>query len=111
MKKNLGLFVVLTHTYAPSKEQPGKWAITETCDFVDRIKNNMMESASIILDVANKSFVKCRSAGATFEEIDKHLKETYEKEYTYFLKLVDFQRDATQALQEEIESLKQQETK
>ena len=84
MKK--GYYIVLIHHYTPMKEDPTKHNVTEKCEFVSDIKNRHMNSATVIIDAANKTFVKNRIRESSYEQFIAHIEKTHPREYGEFKK-------------------------
>ncbi len=59
--------------------ETGKWDVTETVYFEDRIKPNVMNTAHVIIDIINAKVVKNRyvNDGGSNEEVMKHFIKKY----------------------------------
>lgn len=76
-----GVYVVVTHRYTPADSKDHQWQANEECYFVDRVKNNMLNSATIILDMKNETVVKCRMPDLDFEKCVNYLKSSYAEKF------------------------------
>lgn len=82
-------YIVITHLYHPISSGPekGKVKVNEQIDFVDRLKNRHLDSATAIIDFPNAKMVKNRATEATFENYMGYLEEKYpdqmKKFYTF----------------------------
>lgn len=81
-------YIVLVHTYVPSKTNPGKHEAMEKCEFVNRVSNKHLSNATVILDVVNKKFTKNRIEGATYEQFIGHVKKQHPQEWSKFNELM-----------------------
>jgi hypothetical protein len=90
---NKGAFVILQHTHMPINEGPnkGKMQTTETCHFVDRYKTRDLQSATIIMDVHKREFVKntYRQEGLQYDQVEEHIIKGYADKYKRFLEIVE----------------------
>jgi hypothetical protein len=83
-KKEKDTFVVLTHHYQKSKTQPGKVEVHETCNLVDRVKDNLTISATCIINVTQKTVVKNRAGGTgdeDYQNLVDYLVITYPEQF------------------------------
>jgi len=89
---NKGAYLVLSHSHHPIQrgENKGKVQTTETCEFLDRYKKRHLQSATIIMDVLKREFVKnsFRQDGLTYDQIEEHVIKGYADKYKKFLELV-----------------------
>jgi hypothetical protein len=77
-------FVVLTHTYIKSRTQPGKLEVHETCNLVDRVKDDLTISATCIINVTQKQVVKNRTGGKSdqdYANLVDYLVKTYPDQF------------------------------
>jgi hypothetical protein len=84
-----GVFIVLTHSYSPSKVEIGKWEVAENCEFVSSLKMRHYDRASLILDVKKEQVVKSREPSGNYQQFFKYVCENYpdhiaELEQKYF---------------------------
>ena len=90
---NKGAFVILNHTHVPIQrgENKGKIQTTETCHFVDRYKSRDLSSATIIMDVHSRTFVKntYRQDGLKYDQVEEHIIKGYADKYKRFLEIVE----------------------
>lgn len=90
MKK--GAFLVLSHSHFPINEgeNAGKIQTTETCEFLDNYKRRHLQSATIIMDVHKREFVKntYRQDGLSYDQVEEHVIKGYADKYRKFLELV-----------------------
>jgi flagellar basal body rod protein FlgB len=95
--KTKGLFIVLTHTYVPEpastrnlSKQNNKqnYQVEEKCEFVTRINNRMISSATVIMDAENRKFVKNRVDYATYDQFESHVSKTHPERWTQFSSLL-----------------------
>lgn len=75
MSKNV--FIVLTHSYSPSRSEPGKWEVSENCEFVSILKNRHFDRASLILDIRKERIVKSRETDGTYQQFLSYVTENY----------------------------------
>ena len=106
---NKGAFVILQHTHMPINRGPdkGKIQTTETCHFVDRYKSRDLQTATIIMDVHSRTFVKntYRQEGLEYDQVEEHVIKGYADKYKRFLEIVE--ADIPEALtmtKEEVEA-------
>lgn len=89
MKK--GAFLVLTHSHKPINQGPdaGKVQTTESCEFLDTYKKRHLQSATIIMDVHSREFVKnsYRQDGLTYDQVEEHVIKGYADKYKTFLEI------------------------
>ncbi len=89
MKK--GAFLVLTHSHKPINRGPdaGKIQTTESCEFLDTYKKRHLQSATIIMDVHSREFVKnsYRQDGLTYDQVEEHVIKGYADKYKTFLEI------------------------
>lgn len=89
MKK--GAFLVLTHTHKPINRGPdaGKIQTVESCEFLDNYKNRHIRTATIIMDVHKREFVKntYRQDGLTYDQVEEHIIKGYADKYKKFLEI------------------------
>jgi len=75
MKRNI--YIVITHSKSPVKSDPEKTNIAETCEFVDRIKNEHIKSATVILNYTERTIEKNREKQGTFNDFLRYVNEKY----------------------------------
>jgi len=88
MKKK-GHFAVITHTYTPHKDDPKNYDVFERCEFVDRINDRMINTATVIIDFETNDFVKNRVNTSTVDMFVSHIEKTYPAEWKEFLKVLE----------------------
>ena len=81
-------FIVLTHTYTPMPGQKNRHEVQEKCEFVTRVSNSHLSSATVVIDVVNKSFVKNRIKDSTYEQFESHISKQHPREWEEFSKLM-----------------------
>lgn len=86
--KSKGYFVALTHFYVPMPNDSSKKQVEERCEFVTKITNRMINSATVILDAENKKFVKNRVGYATYDQFESHISKTHPEKWTKFCDLL-----------------------
>ena len=90
MKK--GAYLVLSHSHFPIQRgaNKGKIQTTETCEFLDVYKKRHLQTATIIMDILTRTFVKntYRQDGVTYDQIEEHVIKGYADKYKKFLELV-----------------------
>lgn len=104
-----GAFVILQHTHMPINQGPhkGKMQTTETCHFVDRYKTRDLQSATIIMDVHKREFVKntYRQDGLQYDQVEEHIIKGYADKYKRFLEIVEAEiPEALTMTKEEVEA-------
>lgn len=82
--KSKGYFVALTHIYVPVPSDPTRKQVEERCEFVTKITNTMITSATVILDAENRKFVKNRVGYATYEQFESHIEKTHPEKWKKF---------------------------
>jgi hypothetical protein len=87
MKKKK-FFIVLKHIYTPSKTNPGRHEALEKCEFVTRVTNQHLSSATVIIDVVNDKFVKNRVENSTLDQFMSHIKKQHPHEWEKFNELM-----------------------
>ena len=80
-------YIALTHRYAPSRQQRGKWEVTEECKFVSSLKDKVLRESSVIVDVIKEEVVKCWADGGDYQSLIKYVSEKYALEYNQFCKV------------------------
>lgn len=83
-QKQKDTFVVLTHNYIKSNTQPGKVEVHETCNLVDRVKDDLTISATCIINVTQKQVVKNRTGGKSdqdYANLVDYLVKTYPDQF------------------------------
>lgn len=87
-----GAYLILSHTHQPINKGPnkGKMQTHEICEFVDRYKPKRLQTATVIMDVIKREFVKntYRQDGLTYDQVEEHVIKGYADKYTKFLELV-----------------------
>src|SRR6056297_1494079 len=88
-----GAYLLLSYSYKPVPNGPnkGKMQAHEQCMFSDRIKDRELQTASIIMDVRERKFVKnsLRENGLTYEDAENHVLKSYKEKYEQFLKIAE----------------------
>lgn len=87
-----GAYLILSHTHQPINKgsDKGKMQTHESCAFVDRYKSKDLQTATIIMDVHDRIFVKntYRQDGLTYDQIEEHVIKGYADKYAKFLEIV-----------------------
>lgn len=79
MAKRQRAYIVISHSATPH-EDDGKQNITETCEFVDNLKDRHYTSATAIIDYINKKMIKQRDKVYTYEHYMTHVHTKYPRE-------------------------------
>jgi len=89
---NKGAYLILSHSHFPIQrgENKGKVQTTETCEFLDTYKKRHLQTATVIMDVLKREFIKntFRQDGVTYDQIEEHVIKGYADKYRKFLELV-----------------------
>ena len=83
-KRTKDTFVVLTHSFVPSKQNKDKWEVHEVCNLVDKVKDNLTISATCIINITQKTVVKNRAGGkgdAEYHDLVDYLVKTYPDQF------------------------------
>lgn len=73
-------FMIIRHRMVPSKANPSVFETVEEMLICDRISNNQMDSATIIIDILNASIVKNRDLIGTTEDLVSRYVDRYNAE-------------------------------
>ena len=89
--RNKGIFIILSYLYTPTSDK--KVQQNENVEFVDRLKNRHYNSATVILDMINKKFIKNRTENKSFLSIVEHVRKGYPKEFQSLLEITKLESE------------------
>jgi len=74
------VFIVTTHYRKTSKHQPGVWESHERVEFLNRVKNNQLTTATVVIDYLDERVIIGSVKGIKFDEYIQYLTKTYPKQ-------------------------------
>jgi hypothetical protein len=84
---NKHIYIIITHYHNRIKRE---WVVTETIEFVNKIKTKHLETSAIIADFTDKKLIrKVRDSEQTYEDFDKYVREKYEKHMVELDKIME----------------------
>lgn len=86
-KKNKGIYVVFMHTVTQNEE--GSPVMQETCEFVDRLSNRHMTTATVILELIEGVFVKNRTDNNEFRDYIDYTQIRYPDKFEMLLNITE----------------------
>lgn len=85
MKHRKG-YIVLIHKYTPKKQSTkGEWEVLEECEFVDKLRDRHLTTATAIINTTDKVLDKNRVPHADYNSYIEHITKTYPDRYKSFL--------------------------